>query len=89
MVVRGTLAEGAQIKQRDDLLFPVLTDEDGQVHQSYGAMTGDGRFAAGAVYVARRFGKVYLSSRSSDGPPLPTAQGILGTLRFIEARCPE
>jgi hypothetical protein len=32
VVVRGTLAEGAQIKQRDDLLFPVLTDEDGQVH---------------------------------------------------------
>jgi hypothetical protein len=43
-------------------------------------MTGDGRFAAGAVYVAGRFGKVYLSSRSSDGPPLPTAQGILGAV---------
>ncbi len=52
-------------------------------------MTQDGRSASEAVYVAGRYGKIYLSSRAVDGPPLPTANGILGSLDFIESRCPE
>jgi peroxiredoxin len=89
VVVRGTPKDAAQIKQRNDLPFPVLADEDGQVHRNYGAMTSDGRSASEAVYAAGRFGKVYLSSRASDGPPLPTANDILGSLHFIESQCPE
>jgi peroxiredoxin len=88
-VVRGTPAEAAQIKDRDNLPFTVLADEDGEVHREYGAVTQDGRSVSEAVYVTGRFGKLYLSSRTSDGPPLPSAAGILGTLRFIEGRCPE
>ncbi|HEX9987533.1 MAG TPA: redoxin domain-containing protein [Chloroflexia bacterium] len=88
VVVRGTPVEAAQIKERDGLPFPVLADEDGQVHQDYGAVAQDGRSVCDAVYVAGRFGKLYLASRAGDGPPLPSAAGILGTLRFIEARCP-
>lgn len=89
VVVRGTPAAAAQFKKRDDLPFPVLADEDGQVHRDYGAMSQDGRSVCEAVYVAGRFGKVYLSSRACDGPPLPTAQGILSWLYFIESKCPE
>ncbi|HYO48805.1 MAG TPA: redoxin domain-containing protein [Chloroflexia bacterium] len=37
VVVRGTAAAAAQFKKRDDLPFPVLADEDGQVHRDYGA----------------------------------------------------
>ncbi len=89
VVVRGTSDEAAQIKWRGDLPFPVLADEDGQVHRIYGAMTLDGRSASEAVYVAGPLGELYLSSRASDGPPLPTAAGILGSLDFLESRCPE
>ena len=88
-VVRGTLREAAQIKQNSRLPFPVLADVNGQVHRDYGATTADGRSACEAVYVAGRFGKIYLSSRASDGPPLPTARVILGSIYFIESRCPE
>lgn len=88
-VVRGTPEEAAQLKQDDNLPFPVLADEDGQVHRDYGAMTRDGRAVSEAVFVAGRYGKIYLSSRASDGPPLPMVSGILGSLAFIEARCPE
>lgn len=88
-IVRGTTAEAAQVKQDGRLPFPVLADEDGQVYRDYGAITPDGRSVSQAVYVAGRYGKVYLSSRASDGPPLPTADGVLGSLDFIESRCPE
>jgi peroxiredoxin len=88
-VVRGTPVEAAQFKKRDHLPFPVLADEDGQVHRDYGAMAPDGRSACEAVYVVGRFGKVYLSSRACDGPPLPRAKGILNWLYFIQGRCPE
>jgi peroxiredoxin len=88
-VLRGTPAQAASLKQHDNLPFPVLADEDGQVHRDYGAMSQDGRSTSRGVYVAGRFGKVYLSSRASDGPPLPTVDGLLGSLRFIEAQCPE
>ena len=88
-VVRGTPEEAEQLKQRNNLPFPVLADEEGQVHLDYGAMTPDGRTASEAVFVAGRYGKVYLSSRASDGPPLPAVSGILRSLDFIESRCPE
>ena len=88
-VVRGSLEEAEQLKQHNSLPFPVLADEDGQVHWDYGAMTLDGRTASEAVFVAGRYGKVYLSSRASDGPPLPEVSGILRSLDFIESRCPE
>ena len=88
-VVRGTLEEAEQLKQHNNLPFPVLADEDGQVHWDYGAMTPDGRTACEAVFVVGRYGKVYLSSRASDGPPLPAVSGILRSLDFIESRCPE
>jgi peroxiredoxin len=89
VVMRGTTAQAAQVKECGDLPFPVLTDEDGQVHRDYGAVTPDGRSVCEAVYVIGRFGKVYMSSRAGDGPPLPLASCILRWLYFIEARCPE
>jgi peroxiredoxin len=89
VIVRGTSADAARLKARDVLPFPVLADEGGQAHREFAAMTPDGRTASQAVFVAGRFGKLYLSSRAADGPPLPTAAGVLGALRYIEARCPE
>ena len=89
VVVRGTPIEAARFKRCADLPFPVLADEDGQVHRKYGAMAVDGRSVSEAVYVTGRFGKVYLSSRASDGPPLPRAQGILSWLYFIASKCPQ
>ena len=89
VVLRGTPDEAAHFKRREQLPFPVLADEDEQVHRDYGAMASDGRSVCEAVYVAGRFGKVYLSSRASDGPPLPQASGILSWLYFIGARCPQ
>jgi len=88
-VVRGTLEEAEQLKQHNHLPFPVLADEDGQVHWDYGAMAPDGRTVCEAVFVVGRYGKVYLSARASDGPPLPAVSGILRSLDFIESRCPE
>jgi len=55
-VVQGTPDEAAQIKQRDELPFPALADEDGQVHRDYGAVTQDGTSVSEAVYISGRFG---------------------------------
>ncbi len=88
-VVHGTSADAARVRERYGLPFPVLADRNGQVHREYGAVTPDDRAVTEAVYVAGRFGKVYLSSRATDGPPLPTSHDILGRLHFIEAQCPE
>jgi peroxiredoxin len=89
VVVRGTRPEAALIKHRACLPYLVLADEDGRVHRDYGAVTQDGRSECEAVYVAGRFGRLYLASRASDGPPLPSAATILSALRYIEPRYPE
>lgn len=88
-IVRGTTAQAAHLRERYDLPYPVLADEDGRAHRAYGAVTLDGRATSEAVYVAGRFGKVYLDSRATDTPSLPMWHGILGALRYIEAQCPE
>jgi peroxiredoxin len=87
-VIRGPVDRAAWIRQRDNLPFPVLADEDGRVHRALGGHAAEGAGGA-AVYVADRYGEVFYAHQAAEGQSLPTPEEILGWVRFIELQCPE
>ena len=87
-VVGGSVAEAGWIKSSDALPFPVLADEDGAVHRTFGALASDGGHVA-AIYITDRFGEIFAAYRTGEGHPLPTVEEILDWLRFIGLQCPE
>ena len=58
------------IKQRQQLPFLVLADEDGRVCRSIGTLTPAGKLAP-AVYITDRFGEVFAAYRTAEGQPHP------------------
>jgi peroxiredoxin len=66
----------------------VLTDNDANAHQQFGATDNFGH-PEQACYITDRFGEVYAASRTIDGNIIPTIEGMLEWLDFIEAQCPE
>ena len=72
----------------DVLPFPVLADEDMQVHKSVGAVHAQAVPAA-AVYVTDRFLEVYATWRTAQGDNLPGVSEVLSWLAYIESECPE
>jgi peroxiredoxin len=76
------------IKDRQELPFLVLADEDGRVYRSLGALTPAGNQAP-AVYITDRFGEVFAAYRTGEGQPVPSADETLEWLRFINRQCPE
>jgi peroxiredoxin len=80
--------ECSPTKDRLELPYSLLLDEDGRVHREYGASDSLGR-AAAAVYVTDRYNEVFGIYRTCDGQALPTSTDILNWLEFINSQCPE
>lgn len=80
--------QAERAKQQMQLPFPVLADEDMQVHKSVGAIAAQAVPAA-AVYVTDRFLEVYATWRTEQGDNLPGVSGVLSLLAYIESECPE
>lgn len=87
-VVQCSRREAELIKREDGVPFPVLADEDGQVHRAVGAWTADEKPMA-VIYITDRFGEIYKIYRVDEGHSLPTSVEMLDWLRFIEIQCPE
>lgn len=75
-------------RERLNLPFPVLSDENRHIHRELGAVDSEHCDEA-AVYVTDRFGEVFAAYRTSDCQTLPTVADILKWLEFINAQCPE
>ena len=78
----------AELKNRANLPYPVLIDEDGSIHRALGAVDANGLDSA-AVYVTDRFGEVFGAHRTANGDRLPCLADILNWLEFVNAQCPE
>jgi alkyl hydroperoxide reductase subunit AhpC len=79
-------AEGA--KHQMQVPFPVLADEDMQVHKAVGAL-GAQAVPAAALYVTDRFLEVYAAWRTGEGDSLPSASEVVSWLAYIDSQCPE
>lgn len=75
-------------RERLNLPFAVLSDENRHIYRQLGAVGSEDRDAA-AVYITDRFGEVFAAYRTSDRQTLPTVADILNWLEFINAQCPE
>lgn len=80
--------QAAEAKQRFELPYPVLADEQGRIHHRLGAADAQGHECA-AVYVTDRFGEVFGVYRTLDGQPLPSIADVLNWLEFVNSQCPE
>ncbi len=78
VVYRGSVAQAEDLRRRLSLPFPVLADEDGQVHLRYAVKRA-------AVVITDRYGEIYSVFRQV----LPDTEEILASLRHINAACPE
>jgi peroxiredoxin len=87
-IMQCTQETAARIKQRANLPFPVLVDEDGRIHRSAGAADKFGHPAT-AIYITDRFGEVFAVYRAAGGQTMPSAQEIMEWLTFINIQCPE
>ena len=87
-IMQCTLERAAQISQVANLPFPLLVDEDGQIHRSAGAADKSGHPAI-AIYITDRFGEVFAVYRAAQGETMPSAQEIIKWLTFINIQCPE
>lgn len=65
----------------------VLLDEEGGLHQEYGAVD-DGK-PSPVIYVTDRFGEIVSVYTTRDGEQLPSSQELLKLLEFINSQCPE
>ncbi len=89
VVLQCSPLEAALVQHRDNLLCPVLVDEDGQVHRAVGASAPDG-LPTTTVFVVDRQGKVCLANRTWQGQPLPFRQTLLEQLqRLADSSSPE
>lgn len=88
LVIAQTREQARELREQCDLRCPVLADEDGSVHRTYGAVEAQGKLSA-AVYITDRFGEVFGVYRTRDGQPLPNGAEILDWLEFINSQCPE
>lgn len=83
LVFRGNMVSCEALRRRDHIPFTVLADEDGRVHDRYGAANSP------ALYLTDRYGEIYDARRISEGAALPDADDILASVRHINAACPE
>ena len=87
-IMQCTRERAARIGQVANLPFPLLVDEDGQMHRSAGAADKSGHPAI-AIYITDRFGEVFAVYRAAEGQTIPSAQEIIKWLTFINIQCPE
>lgn len=87
-VVQCVRKTAARIKQEAKLPFPLLVDEDGQIHRGAGAADKYGHPAT-AIYITDRFLEVFAVRRETEGQAMPGAREIVEWLSFINSQCPE
>lgn len=87
VLLQCSVGTAREIKAREELPFPVLADEDGRVHRTFGVSV-EGKRAL-MVYVADRFGEIFSIQRGEGALPLPAAKEILEWLAFINRQGPE
>ena len=68
--------------------FVALVDDDGRVHELYGAVD-EQRKPAPVIYVTDRFGEIFSVYDVRSGKNLPRTDEILKMLEFINHQCPE
>lgn len=87
-IMHASHEQTIKAKERLNLPFPVLLDNNRHVYRQLGAVGPEDRDAA-AVYVTDRFGEVFAAYRTIDRQISPTVADILQWLEFINAQCPE
>ena len=88
LVLACSREQAERTKHQVQVPFPVLADEDMQVHKSVGAVDAQAVPAA-AVYVTDRFLDVHATWRTEQGDDLPGVSEVLSWLAYIESECPE
>ncbi len=83
-----TRERAVRISQVANLPFPLLVDEDGQMHRAAGAADKSGHPVI-AIYITDRFGEVFAVYRAAEGKTMPSAQEMIKWLTFINIQCPE
>ena len=76
------------VKAQSQLPFPVVVDENAQVHKEVGAFRGQAGFAP-ALYVMDRFMEVHAAWHTGFGGTLPGVPDVLSWLAYLDSVCPE
>ena len=87
-VLQCTPEKATQVKDKAQVMFPVLVDADGGINRRMGALDGSGQPSA-AIYITDRFGEVFAAFRESETQAMPSVQEIVGWLAFVNSQCPE
>jgi len=91
-VARDSAENLTELSRQIDLGFPLLSDEDGKVSDSYIGQTegpvGSSQVNA-AVFIVDRWGALFSKEMAPDADSLPKEPEIYDWLSFIEIQCPE
>lgn len=87
-VVGGGLLDLSELQRELQLPFPLLSDPGAAVFASYGGW-GDVARPAHGVFIADRWGALFMKTVGSDTERFPSDSEIRGWLSFIEIQCPE
>jgi peroxiredoxin len=87
-ISQAGIEELRQLQHDLGLQFPLLSDTDGRVVDTYlGHLRS--RLLDTAVFVADRYGALYSKTTAADADELPSEREIRDWLWFIEIQCPE
>jgi peroxiredoxin len=68
------------------LPYPVVVDQDGQIHRHYGLFDASDRPLV-AVFLADRYGVIFETALADEGHALPSPDEVVSWLEFIACRC--
>ncbi len=72
-----------------DILFPMLSDENGEVINKYTYKDDSGKYPMPSIFITDRFGALYYQTIAQDESELPDKNALLDWVDFIERQCPE
>ena len=87
-IVGGELQDLSKLQHGLQLPFPLLSDPGAAVFASYEEWS-DGARPAFGVFIADRWGALFMKIVGSDAEQIPGDSEIRGWLSFIEIQCPE
>jgi hypothetical protein len=87
-IVSSDLQDLSKLQHELQLPFPLLSDPNAAVFASYEEWGGTVRPVFG-VFIADRWGALFMKTVGSDAERLPGDSEIRGWLSFIEIQCPE
>lgn len=83
LVVPGSQQDARGFQARAGVDGPVLFDRTGETYRRFGVVAGP------ALFIANRFGRLYVAGYSNGSHALPDVRAVLDWLAFIEIQCPE